>query len=172
MLDFSQITISLLLNWYDIRLYNVHILEWTHNIQLNRIKFNYAGSKIGLCACAFRSDAFPYQWQSWHSWMYSFQKHRCRHTQLAQWNWPVTTGCPHTDQSRGPPFQREPVCGMGKKTLKKWNNVQSLDAFGGRILTPSAGSVWCPSVQRCERCLYHWRRTGRRSRGWSLYWRG
>lgn len=77
-----------------------------------------------MCVCKF--GVFPHQWQSWHSWMYSFQKHRCRHTQLAQWNWPATTGCPRTDQSQGPPFQHEPVCVRGGDPLSKGNNSNVL----------------------------------------------
>lgn len=109
--------------------------------------------------------------------MCSFQTHRYRHIQLAQWSWPVTTGCPHTDQSQGPPSQHEPVCGRQRKkhlpggTLHNSWKVKTHDWEKEAGLTPSGGSVWCPWVQRCERCLCRWRHTGTMSHGWSWCWR-
>lgn len=53
---------------------------------------------------------FPHQWLSSRSWMCFSQKHKCRHTQQAPWSWPVTTGCPHIDQSQGRPSRHVLSC--------------------------------------------------------------
>lgn len=80
--------------------------------------------------------------------MYSFQKHRCRRTQLAQWNWPVTTGCPHTDQSQALPFQREPVCGSEKtlsnETFKNPRRIRKTGPYAERrfSLVSFSAKMW------------------------------
>lgn len=147
-----------------------HILEWTHKIQVNRIKFIYIGCKIRLCACVFKlmdfltndrvdilgcilsksTDAGALSW----------------HSETGQWPLAVHILTNHW------PYLSNASQSVDWKKLYAKKHLKIHDAFGRRVLTLSAGSVWCLSVQRCEQCLCHWRRTGRRSHDWSLYWRG
>lgn len=94
---------------------------------------------------------FPHRWQSWRSWTCSFQKHRCRRTQRAQWSWPMTTGCPRTDQSQGPPSQHEPVCGRQRKKHSRMKRqfVGKRDATGGQGSVLRGAAVEF-SVFECE----------------------